>query len=100
MSPVALLLWPLLGVLAGATASAATSEVDVAPNKTAFCPPGWTAGYGNKCMSLAAASTHAGCAAACGPNASLACIESQADEDLAALVAPARRRFPRDTEGG
>ena len=79
--------WPLLGVLAGATASAATSEVEVAPNKTALCPPGWAAGYGNKCMSLAAASTHAGCAAACGPNASLACIESQEDEDLAALLA-------------
>ena len=36
--------WPLLGVLAGVTASAATSEVEVAPNKTALCPPGWAAG--------------------------------------------------------
>ena len=60
-----------------------------ANNSSVQCPPGWTAGWGTKCMKLAAASTQLGCAAACGENASLACIESQADEDLAALVAPA-----------
>ena len=57
--------------------------------KTVTCPPGWTAGWGAKCMKLAGpATTHEGCAAACGANASLACIQSQEDQELARLVSP------------
>ena len=56
--------------------------------KTVNCPPGWTAGWGAKCMKLTGPATHERCAAACGMNASLACIQSQEDQELARLVSP------------
>ena len=37
----------------------------------------------SKCMKITEPSTHEGCAAACGPSASLACIQSEADNALA-----------------
>ena len=39
-----------------------------------------------KCMKLTAPSTHEGCTAACGPSASLACLQSAADNALADAV--------------
>ena len=61
---------------------------------TPRCPPGWIQGVGSKCMRLSAPSSHLGCAAACAAldpagKASLACIQSVADEQLAAIAAPA-----------
>ena len=45
-----------------------------------------------------ATATHEGCAAACGADASLACIQTQAEDDLAAAVtwaaAPGQIEFP------
>ena len=59
--------------------------------KTVIRRPGWTAGWGAKCMKLVGpATTHEGRAAACGANASLACIQSQEDQELARLVVPVR----------
>ena len=53
------------------------------------CPPGWTAGWGSKCMRLAGPASHEGCEAECSAlDGSLACIQSQEDEDLATLITP------------
>ena len=52
------------------------------------CPSGWTEGSGAKCMKITSPTTHSGCTTACGPGASLACIQSLGDNDLASLVAP------------
>ena len=77
------LLSTLVGTSISTTLSCATPR----------CPPGWTQGFNNKCMRLSAPATHMGCAAACAAlvddgNASLACVESLEDEQLAGMVAP------------
>ena len=77
------LLSTLVGTSVSTTPSCATPR----------CPPGWTQGFNNKCMRLSAPATHMGCAAACAAlvddgNASLACVESLEDEQLAGMVAP------------
>ena len=67
---------------AGCSASPACST-------TPTCPPGWTAGWGSKCMKLAGPASHQGCEAECSAlDGSLACIQSQEDEDLATLITP------------
>ena len=51
------------------------------------CPSGWMpTANGSKCMTLTAPSTHEGCAAACGKDASLACIHTQEEDDLASFL--------------
>ena len=53
------------------------------------CPDGWT-GDGTKCMMLLIPETHEACAEACGSiGGSLACIQTEADNNLAARVSPA-----------
>ena len=67
----------VLGLVRGASASTCTA-----------CPVGWTNGHGPKCMRITPPTTHAGCADACGVDASLACIQSIEDDALAAMVSP------------
>ena len=53
------------------------------------CPAGWTgAPSTSKCMKLTAPSTHEGCTARCGADASLACIQTAGDSELAAMLQP------------
>ena len=55
----------------------------------ASCPAGWSAGAStSKCMKLTGLTTHEGCAAECGPDASLACIQTAGDDELAASLLP------------
>ena len=53
------------------------------------CPPGWHGpdATSTKCMRLTEElATHEGCASVCGANSSLACIQTQEEDDLAGYV--------------
>ena len=51
------------------------------------CPDATWVPWGGKCYSKRERGTHAECAALCGPNASLAHVESELENDFVSLVA-------------